>query len=153
MGSIASFSYQDYSKEKSTARFAVVTFTAANFDATNTLIIALQTAITGVQTEDCLADRRVISDNTFVTRTPPLLKASQRENKWLLLAEDGTTHKLFRHEVPCADPQYLVNNTDFANLADGAEMAALKTAFDAVVKSPAGNSASLLSAQYVGKRI
>lgn len=153
MASQASFSYIDYSREMSHVRFWVVTMTAANFDATNTAIIALQTAITGVQTEDCEASRRVMSDDTFITRTPPLLKASQRENKWLLVAEDAVTHKTFRHEIPCADTQYLVSNTDFANLDDGAEAEAVKTAFDAVVKSPAGNASSLIAMQYVGKRL
>lgn len=152
MPSEVSFSYLDNSGEKSNVRFNIASMTAANFDATHTAIIALQTAITALQPEDCLASRREVAINQYVTRTPPLLKATQREQKLLLLFEDTTLHTLFRNEIPCFNTDKLVMNEDYVLLTAG-EGAALKTALEAIVKSPAGNGVSLVKAQYVGKRI
>lgn len=152
MASQVVFSYKDYSKEISHARFDVTTMTAANFDATNTAINALSTAILGIQAENCLQGKRVVSASTFVTRAPATDKAAQREKKWLLTVEDNTLHTLSRHEVPIADTQYVTANSDFMDLSADPGLA-LKTAVEAVVKSPAGNAVTLISVQFVGKRI
>lgn len=152
MPSLCSFSFQDYARELSTVRFRVQTMTAANFDATNTLILALQAAIIAVQAEDTLQSRRVLSEDAFVSRVPATIKAMKRENKWLLIAEDSTTHQVFKHEIPGADTDLLGSNSEYVVLTAG-DGQALKTAFDACVKSPAGNASSLISMQYVGKRL
>lgn len=152
MTSEVTFTYQDYSREKSNVRFAVTQMTAANFDATNTAIDALSTAIGNVQVENNLQSKKVAAVNTFYSRGAATSKSAQRENKWLLLFEDTTLHTLFRHEVPLADLQLVQANTDYMDLSAGDGLA-LKTAAEAIVRSPAGNSASLASVQYVGKRI
>lgn len=152
MGSEVTFSYQDYSREKSNVRFAVTTMTAATFDAVNTAINSLSTAILGIQTENSLQSKRVIAANNFITRSPAADPTTQREIKWLALFEDDTLHSLFRHEIPQADPALLGSNSDYLDLSAGVGQA-FKTAAEAVVLSPAGNSASLISVQLVGKRI
>lgn len=152
MGSEVTFTYQDYSREKSNVRFAVTTMTAANFDATNTAINALSTAILAIQKENCLQSKRVIAQNNFITRSPASSAAAQREMKWLLLFEDNTLHTLFRHEIPIANPDLLTSNSDYLNLGAGVG-SDLVDAAEAVVVSPAGNTASLVSVQFVGKRI
>lgn len=152
MGSEVVFSYKDYSMEMSHAKFRITDMTAANFDVTITAINSLSTAILGVQKENALQSKRVVAQNNFLTRAPAANKLSQREMKWLLSVEDTTLHTISRHEVPLADPTLTTANTDFMDLSTGAG-AALKTAVEAVVKSPAGNGVLLISVEFVGKRI
>lgn len=152
MPSKATFEYQDYSREKSKVGFDIVEMTAANFDATITAINALSTAILGVQVENALQSKIVTAQNNLISRSPATDKASQRESKWMLTLEDNTLHSLSRHEVPLADTQWVTANSDFMDLSAGPG-AALKTAVEAIVKSPAGNAVSLVSVQFVGKRI
>lgn len=152
MGSEVTFTYQDYSREKSNVRFKITTMTAANFDATNTAINALSTAILALQPENSLQSKRVASANNFITRSPAADAGTQREMKWLAIFEDSTLHTLFRHEIPQADPSLLGSNSDYLDLSAGVGQA-FKTAAEAVVKSPADNACVLLSVQFVGKRL
>lgn len=152
MASECEFTYQDYSKEISKARFKINAITAANFDATVSLVNALSAAILGCQVENALQSKKVIAQNNFITRAPATDKASQRETKWLMTLEDATLHTLSRHEFPLADSQYVQANTDFMDLSDGVGEA-LKTAVEAVVLSPAGNAVLLVSVQYVGRSL
>lgn len=152
MASEVVFSYRDYSKEPSNAKFRVQDMTAANFDATITLINSLSTAILGVQVENTLQTKRVVAQNNFISRAPATDKSCQREIKWLVSLEDTTLHSVSRHEIPQADPTLVSANSDFVDLSAGAG-AALKTAIEAVVKSPAGNSVVVLAVELVGKRI
>lgn len=152
MPSQVSFKYQDYSRELSNVKFDVADMTAANFDATITAINALSVAILAVQTENALQSKIVTAQNNLISRSPAALKTSQRESKWLLLMEDNTLHTLSRHEIPLADTTYVTANTDYMDLAN-TPGSALKTAVEAVVKSPAGNAVTLVSVQFVGKRI
>jgi hypothetical protein len=152
MASEVTFSYQDYSREKSNVRFNITTISAATHDAVNTAVNALSTAILTIQNENSLQSKRVISANNFVSRAPAALPETQREVKWLCMFEDTTLHSVFRHEIPQAKASLLAGNSDYLDLSAG-DGQAFKTAAEAVVKSPAGNSALLLSVQLVGKRI
>jgi len=152
MPSQCEFTYQDYSREKSRVRFNVQTMTAANFDATISLINALSTAILGVQVENALQSKRVIAQDNLISRAAATDKASQRETKWLITLEDATLHTLSRHEIPLADTQYVTANTDFMDLSAGAGDT-LKSAVEAGCKSPAGNAVNVMSVQLVGKRL
>lgn len=152
MPSKVSFEYQDYSRERSKVGFDIVTITADNFDATINAVNSLSAAILATQTENALQSKKVMAQDTLVSRSPASDKASQRERKWMLTLEDATLHTLSRHEIPLADSQWVTANSDFADLG-ASPFAALKTAIEATVKSPAGNSVLLVSAQLVGKRI
>lgn len=152
MGGLMSFSFKDYSKELSTVRFALATITAANFDTIHTSMVAFQAALIALQVEDALQSRRYVAENLFVARAPAASALSQRENKWLLTAEDTTLHSIFRHEVPLANSALLADNSDQLKLTAGPG-SAFKSAFEALVRSPAGNEAALLNAEYVGKRL
>lgn len=152
MPSKVTFEYQDYSRERSKVGFDIVTITAANFDATISAVNALSSAILAVQKENALQSKIVQAQNTLISRSPASDKASQRETKWMLTLEDATLHTLTRHEIPLADTQWVTANSDFADL-DNPPFDALKTAIESTVKSPAGNSVLLVSAQLVGKRI
>lgn len=150
--SYAEWSFQDYSREKSRVRMQFQDITAANYDATKTLMDNVRTAILGIQQENCEQTYTVVAQSIFNSRAPASNKASQRESKWLLTLADTVTNKLSRHEVPIAKLDLVTANSDFMDLSAGAGLA-LKTAIEAGVKSPAGNAVSLISVQYVGKRL
>ena len=152
MAGLISFSFKDYSKELSTVRFALVAITAANLDSISTSITAFQTALIALQTENSLQSRRLVAENLFVARSPAASALSQRENKWLLTAEDTTLHTIYRHEIPMANSALLADNSDQLKLSTGPG-ATFKSAYESLVRSPAGNESALLSAEYVGKRI
>jgi len=152
MPSKCSFTYKDYDGETSTVSFDITTITAANFDATNTAVNALSTAILGIQTENSLQTKRVMAADNFISRAKAEEKATQREHLWVLTLEDDTTHRLFTHQVPQADVSLVGTDVDTLDLAAGVG-ATLKTAVEAVVKAPGtGNSVSLAAVHYTGSR-
>ncbi len=150
--SYAEWSFQDYSREKSRVRFQFQNITAANHDATVALMDDVRDAILGVQVENCQQTYIIVDSSIFNSRAPASNKASQRENKWLLTLADNTTNKVFHHEIPIADLTLCTANSDYMDLSAGDGLA-LKTAIEAGVKSPAGNAVSLISVQFVGKRL
>lgn len=154
MGSLYSLSVLDYSKEDraSSVRFNITTLNAGNYVAVGTAVGALQSAIDAVIVGNLASDRIIAVDN-FITRARPASPAAQRENKWLLIYEDNTTHRLYRNELPTADLTLLTGGSDFISDLTVAPWAAFKTAFEAVVLSPAGNATTLREVQFVGKRL
>lgn len=150
--SYAEWTFQDYSREKSRVRFTFADLTAGNMVATQALMDDVRDAILGVQTENALQTYAIVAQVVFNSRAPASQKTSQRENKWLCTIADNVTNKLYRHEIPLADLSLVQANTDFMDLSAGDGLA-LKTAIEAGVKSPAGNAVSLVSVQFVGKRL
>lgn len=154
MPGLYSLSFLDYSKEDaaSSVRFHIPELTAANIAAQTALIDTLRTSIDAV-TLGTLATERVIAEDNFLSRTRPTDPTAQRENKWLFLYEDQTTHRIYRGEIPTANITLLDAPSDhIADLTTGV-WGTFKSAFEAVVKSPAGNAVTLLDVQFVGKRL
>lgn len=80
---------------------------------------------------------------------PPASALANRGDKWLLRAQDSTTGNIYTHEMGVADFSQLSTPTDdYLDLTAGVGLA-LKTAFDDVYVSPAGNTGVLLSVQQV----
>lgn len=150
--SYAEWSFQDYSREKSRVRFQFADLTAGNFVATQALMDDVRDAILGVQVENALQTYEIVAQVVFNSRAPASSPAAQRENKWLCTIADTVTNKLYHHEIPLADLTLCTANSDFMDLSAGDGLA-LKTAIEAGVKSPAGNAVSLISVQFVGKRL
>lgn len=152
MPSKASFTYKDYDSETSTCSFDITTVTAANFDATNTAVNALSTAILGVQTENSLQTKRVMAVDNFISRAKATEKDTQREHIWIVTLEDATTHRLFTHQIPQADATLVGTDVDTLDLTAGVGLA-LKDAIEAVVKAPGtGNAVNVAGVHYSGKR-
>jgi hypothetical protein len=147
-----SYSFQDYSREKSSVQFDVATLTAGNIAGTVVAMDNLLAAIVAVQVEDCSQSKKLVAVDTPISKAPATDKAAQRETKWMVTLEDDTLHTLSRHEIPIADTQWVTANSDFMDLSAGVGQA-LKTAIEAIVNSPAGNSVSVASVQLVGKRL
>lgn len=143
--------FRDYSRETSHYRLPVTTLTAANFNATNTAITALEAAIANI-TLGVQQKVATIAARTNVSSSLPSSPDAQREKKWLLTYHDANGGK-FRTEIPCADLSLLGLNSDFIDQTNAA-WTTLKTAFEAVVVSPDDQSAVVLdNAEFVGKRL
>jgi hypothetical protein len=151
MASQYGVTYKDYNREVANTRFDVTALNAGNLAAETVKHTALLAAIQAVSIGE-LQRERVVLTNTYSSSAPASSNLAQRENKWLCTGEDSTTHKTFRHEIPCADLTLLDANSEFMDLSAD-EGLALKTAFDDCVISPAGNASVLISVQFVGKRL
>lgn len=154
MAGLYSLSFLDYSKEDraSTARFHIAALTAGNIAAQLTAVAALKSAIDGI-TLGTLATERVLAQDNFLSRARPTDPTAQRENKWLYVYEDNTTHRLFRGEIPTANITLLDAPSDHISDITTGVFGAFKTAFEAVVLSPDGNAVTLHDIQFVGKRL
>lgn len=137
--------------ETSSFEVPIITLTAANLTATNTLIDNLRNAILfyylGNVTKDTVTLNR---DNVGDVAAGNVL--AQRENKLMLRYIGNVSNKIFRVSIPTLDLTTLVNHTEYIDLTT-TEGAALKTAFEAVVRSPddASETVTLLSGQFVGR--
>lgn len=151
MASEYGVTYKDYNRETSTTRFSVTQITSGNITTETPKHTALLAAIQAISIGE-LQRERVVLTNTFSSSAPATSNLAQRENKWLVTMEDSTTHKTFRHEIPCADLSLLAGNSEFLDLSAD-EGLALKTALDACVISPAGNASVTITVQFVGKRL
>jgi len=145
-------SWRDYGDEASNVGLWVTTLTAANIVAQTTLINNLLSALSAVtlgeqQTQTIKLSRTIISSDL------PTSPFAQRESKWLLRYHAATSLKKFTAEVPCADLSLLIPNTEMADMT-GTEFAALKTAWELIVRDPDDNELTILdSAQFVGRKL
>lgn len=139
--------------EPETATWAVpiITLTAANLVATNTLITNLQSAINGIILG---TDTKIetVSHRQLNTPGPASDPLCQRENKYLIRYHDSTTGQKFRVSIPTADLSKLMTNSEFVDVT-ATEGLAVKTAFEALVVSPnnSSNTVTLDSIQFVGR--
>lgn len=152
MGSIYSLTMLDNSREKSTVRFNILDITAGNFDDTVAALSTLRTAIEGITLGVSQSDR-ILANDQLLSNTPPSDHGAQRENKWLAVYEDLTTHKLYRNEIPTADFDLLSTGSDKINSFPVGALGTFKTAFEAIIVSPDLNEVALQYLQYVGKRL
>jgi hypothetical protein len=155
MPSRATISYRDYDGERSSVSFEAAVLSAANFDSQNTLVTALQTAITDV-TLGLIQSKNygVVID---YANAPANDSAAARESKWLVVYTDDTAPaRKLQMEIPCAD----VNtdalrqpNSDLADL-EHEDWEAFVTAFEAVVLAPyTGGSVTVQEIRLVGRNL
>lgn len=155
--SFASWTYNDNTRksngepESSSFRLPIITLTPANVAANETLVDNLTAAIDAVVI-GVLARESLIFDETFLSDLPAPSQLAQRENKLLLRYHATSSGKKYRVSIPTFDLTTLPNNSEFLNLAAGVG-AALKTAFEAIVRSPDddGDVVVLDTAQFVGR--
>lgn len=154
MAGEVSWSILDKSVEDpaSNFRLPIPTLAAGNIAAVSTLISDLGSALTAIIT-GTVSETRVMASKTPGSKVRPTAVTAQREIKWLVMYEDTTTHKIYRTEIPTADLTLLDSASDFiADIHTGA-MGTFVTAFEALVKPLGTNSATVLSVQFVGKRL
>lgn len=151
MSSEYELSYKDYDHEVSRCKFHIVDLTAGNLVATQALLASLLTAIQDLVVGELQAEKVVLS-NTKASGSPASSKQANRETKWLVTYEDSTTHFVYRGEIPTADLSLRAGNSSLLDLTAGVGLA-FKTAFEAVVKSRAGNAVTVISVQDVSSRL
>lgn len=140
------------SPETASWQVPITTITAANFDAVATACAALLTAVGGLTIGNTIK-HETSAARIETAKTPATDPLAQRENKWLARYHDATNSQIFRVSFPCADLSKHMDNSEFVDLTAG-EGLALKTAFEAVVKSPndASHAVVLDSVQFVGRQ-
>ena len=148
-GSFYGVSMIDSSNEVGKSDFNIGDLTALSLAGALTQMGALRTAIQNVTLGTVAVSRW--GDADILSSTRPTDPLCQRGVKWTVLMEDTVTHKKFSNRLPTADLSLLplvggVRSEDL-DLTTGAG-AALKTAIEALCKSPADNSVAVLRVYY-----
>lgn len=149
----AQFQIRDASSETSTTTVNSLALSAANFDARETLRVALGTAINnlsiGVLSKQTVTD---IRDESAVIPSNPY---AQREMKWLVTYQGSVSGKKFQMEIAAPNlTDNLQPNSDEADLTS-TDWAAFITAFEAYAIAPdtTSEAVTVLSARLVGRNI
>jgi hypothetical protein len=137
--------------ESTTISLPITTLSAANYAAQSALIAALVTALEGITIGNPAKTETTIL-RSILSSTPASDPLAQRENKFLLRYHGTTLNVKFQASIGTADLTQLMTNSEFVDLGSGAG-AALKSAFEAIVKSPndAAEAVVLDSVQFVGR--
>jgi len=137
--------------ETTSTTVPVTTLTPANVAAQITLANNLSAAIAAITLGNFLKNESVYARNV-VGVGPAASTLAQRENKWLFRYHDATTYQKFQVSYGTADLSLLPDNEEFLDLTADEGLAA-KTAFEAVVVSPADSTHSVIldSVQFVGR--
>jgi hypothetical protein len=152
--SFYSLSFVDYSGEKASMRLAITDLSAGNVAAQAALLSTLNAAINAVTLMPESRTTVLFSDIVSGVAIPSDPDA-QREKKWLVRYHDAVNGQKFSVEIPGSDLSLLSTapQTDFMDSSLGA-FTDLKTAFEAVVKSPntVANAVIMDSLEYVGRK-
>jgi len=143
----------DYSKEKSSFNFPIITLTAANLVAQSAVIAAFQAAVEGISL--CEYVRQDVIQAREITPAAVATDVhAQRENKWLVRYHGNTTSKKFSGEIPGADLTLLATQSDFADLTNAA-IIAFVTQFELLMRSPddGAENVTVDSLEFVGRRL
>lgn len=145
-GSFYGLSWKDNSGEIGRTEFNIGDLTAVSLPGALTQMGALDTAIQAMILGAKVQSRWGDADNFAATN--PASKLCQRGVKWTLQGRDSTTGVPVINHVPTADLTKLpAGSTEDIDLSAGVG-AALKTAYEALVKSPAGNAVVLERVYY-----
>lgn len=145
-----SFTFLDYSKEKSSMSFNFGAVTALNIAGFlsdfGDLRLATEAIVLGT-----LAQDQWVGDQTRYNNAAPSDVDAQRERKFLVIYEDTTTFAKYQVEIPTADlAGRMITGTDLVDLTN-TEIAAWITAFETLCKSPEGNGVNVVEIRAVGR--
>lgn len=142
---------QNGEPESATWAVPIITLTAGNLVATNTLITNLQSAVNGIIL-GTNSKIETVSHRQTNTPGPSADPLCQRENKYLVRYHDSVTGQKFRASIPTADLTKKMTNSEFIDVTAGPGLA-VKTAWEALVVSPnnSSNTTILDSIQFVGR--
>lgn len=160
----ASITIVDYDGQDGIVGLNCQVLTAANFDAQNTALVDLRTAI-GDIIDGLVASSRITHLQTLLSSAARATDPNaQRGNKWMVHAHDATLNlgagvpnpyylKPFHYEIPTADLELRVDNKNEVWVEGGANNVAdfddFVTAFEAFAKSPVGGSLQIDSIEAV----
>lgn len=144
--------YADYGGEKSSFQIPILDYTAANFDANETLVDALVSAIDALTIG--LEVKQIRSHSASGTGSGNSSNVNaRRELKFLVTFSDDITGKVYQREIPTP---LLTANTILQDVGGNANVSDTLwtdfiTAFEAAAESEDGNAVSFVSARYVGR--
>ncbi len=144
--------YADYGGEKSSFQVPTLDWTAANFDANNTLVDNLVNAVDALTVGLEVRQLRSHTESGSGSGQSSNVNA-HRELKWLITFTDDVTGVNYQREIPCpllSAATLLQDIGGNANVGDTLWTNFI-TAFEAVVESPAGNAVTFVTARYVGR--
>lgn len=156
MPSFVNISYLDRAKQKSSVNFETYAINAGNLAGALTQFSDLRDALEPF-TLGNMSSYEIVQDRVFVSNGAAASTVARRELKMLLTYEDSVSHALYQHEIPCPEltnaalwvdsgkRTFAITTTD--------EWIALKAAFEALVKSPEGNTPILQSGEIVGRNL
>jgi len=145
-GSFYGISLKDNSREIGKVDFNIGDLTAVSLAGALTQMGALSDAIMAIVLGAKVGSRW--GDNDIIVAAPPTSKLAQRGVKWTLQGRDSVTGLPIINHIPTADLTKLpAGNGEDMDLTAGLGLA-LKTAYDALVKSAAGNTAVLERVYY-----
>lgn len=145
-GATFGLSLKDNSREIGRTDFNIGDLTAVSLPGALTQMGALTDAIMAIVIGVKVQSRWGDVDN-FVA-APPTSKLAQRGVKWTLQGRDSVTGVPVINHIPTANLTLLpAGDTEDMDLTAGVGLA-LKTAYDALVKSPAGNALTLERCYY-----
>lgn len=145
-------SVRDYDSEIGTMRLSVPELTAANFTAQETLrnafLSALDAMLWGVRAKVAFGNAVTVSASL------PTNNAAERESKAVVHFHDATTLRKYKIEIPAPD-QSLKDPGDHKHyyIGDGGTVDAFVDAFEAYVRSPAGNPVVVDEITHAGRNI
>ncbi|MCC7017837.1 MAG: hypothetical protein IT564_11610 [Rhodospirillales bacterium] len=144
---------KDYSNEDSSTRVSFGAVTAVSIAGLLTQIGDLRTALGNIILGTIARDRWV-GDSTTISNVAPATPTAQIELKFQFTYEGDTSKKVYRIEVPTADPSKTVAGTDQVNMAD-ADIAAFVTAFEAIGRTPDDDTetVTVLEGRLVGRNV
>lgn len=148
------FTFLDYSGEKSTVQFYNGAITAVSLAGYLTNFGALRTAIDGI-TLGTIHKEKWVGDDTLLSNANPTNAFAQRELKWLVRYRGNSSQKVYTLEIPTADPTgRLLPDSDFADL-DETATAAFVSAFETIARAPDDDNenVTVLSIQLVGRNL
>lgn len=158
----ATFTIEDYSREKSGMSLNIGPLTAANFTAVRDAIDDLKAVMDNIALGEI---RRTNINEVFAESVAAVTdQNAQRERKWLVTYRDNTQYldvgntinntgfgQVYNVEVPTAKLSLLAGNSDELSLT-ATGVAAWVTAFEAVQNSPTGgNEIEVLTIKHVGR--
>lgn len=151
-------SWNDYDEEVGSQTFNVTDLTSANFDAQGTLQTAYAVAASNMSLG--VIRQTSVASKSPINRALPTDPAAQREIKWLVTMLDSVNGKLFQTEVPCADTQYLQNNSSYViyrgnvvGLDTDSNITDYKNGIEAYYLTPYGNTATVWDMELVGRNL
>jgi len=162
-GGLYTLTVMDYDGEKSPLRVHTGAVTAVSLPGLLTQIGAFRTAVDGLSI-GTMNKENLLAFSTILDQDLPASEFAQRETKWVVKYHDNTQFfdapvnaipnagylKPFDFEIGAADLSLLEDNADFLPL-DGAEAAALVTAFEAMGRSPYGGAVVVDAIVQVGR--
>lgn len=144
--------YADYGGEKSSFQIPLLDYSAASYDANETLVDALVNAVDALTIGLEVKQLRTHSISGTGSGQSSNVNA-HRELKFLITFSDDVTGRVYQREIPCP---LLTSDTILQDIGGNANVGNslwtdFITAFEAAAESEDGNAVSFVSARYVGR--